>query len=66
MFYYFTGDTTNPQIINCPKSRSATALAFKHHAFVHWAPPKAWDNKDGDTRFYQIFCMIYTYVYFVL
>lgn len=43
-------DTTNPQIINCPNSISATALAFKHHAVVHWDPPKAWDNKDGDTR----------------
>ena len=40
-------DRTEPEIRSCPRDQRVNAIPIQRHAFVDWAPPTAWDNKDG-------------------
>ena len=59
LFSLFPGDRTKPEIRSCPQDQTVYAIPIQRHAFVDWAPPTAWDNKDGQIRYeYMMILML--------
>jgi hypothetical protein len=59
LFSLFPGDRTKPEIRSCPQDQTVYAIPIQRHAFVDWAPPTAWDNKDGQVRYeYMMILML--------
>ena len=59
LFSLFPGDRTEPEIRSCPRDQRVNAIPIQRHAFVDWAPPSAWDNKDGQVRYeYMMILML--------
>lgn len=49
-FMFTQGDSTPPNISNCPHDIYEEAIAVHRYTFVTWAEPTAWDSKDGTVR----------------
>ena len=59
LFSLFPGDRTKPEIRSCPRDQTVNAIPIQRHAFVDWAPPTAWDNRDGQVRYEYMMILMF-------